>query len=219
MNNELIDRAVNQISTAKPVERTGNDYAASLINDLFKSLKAAKPGWRASIPDDKAEDLLKKTWVKAFIENRINTPEQLSAGMGKVRADDSDFFPSVGKFIKWCKPDPVELGIPSMQECYKLCCNQYRSPSRKPWPHPAVYWMGKTAGWFLLGTETEAKSRKVFSAVYDDIIKRVAAGEAFSIPSTNASMLENHTNGKKVNTEKNKEVANEALNNLKGMLK
>ncbi len=67
-------------------------------------LKSMKSGWRAAFKSQEELDRYKKQMIKACWENRVNTQEQLDRGLAKARIDESDFFPSVGKFIKWCKP-------------------------------------------------------------------------------------------------------------------
>jgi hypothetical protein len=220
MNNYLLSKAQNNIVTAKPEEqKQGNEYAASLVNSLFKSLQAAYPGWRAAFKDDEALRLAKLTWVKAFMENGINTPEQIQLGMTKARRDESDFFPSVGKFMKWCNPTPKDIGLPSAEEAYKEAAYKHKSPSKKPWSHPAVYQAGKDTGWFFLGTSSEKESFPKFKRAYASICERVMNGETFSLPKANSTMLEYHHNGKRVDTEQNKKAASDALSELKGLLR
>ena len=219
MNNELITRTVNQIKEAKPEpQRTGNEYASSLINDLFKSLQAAKPGWRASFKTDEEFRLLKKTWVKAFIENGINTPEQLALGMKRVRADESDFVPSVGKFIKWCKPDPADVGLPDEDSAYREATNKCLSPSSKTWSHPAVFHAGREYGWYFLSRDTQKQSEDKFKKIYAKICDRVMKGEEFVLPKSNSKALEHHDNGEYVKTEQNKKAASDAIEEMRRTL-
>ncbi len=220
MNNDLLTRAQTNIVNAKPEDQpSGNDYAATLVNNLFKSLQAAYPGWRAAFKDDEALRLAKLTWVKAFMENGINTPEQIQMGMTKARRDESDFFPSVGRFMKWCNPTPQDLGLPSTEEAYREAAYKYQSPSKKDWSHPAVYQAGKKTGWFFIGTSPEKDSFPKFKRAYAEICEQVMAGQNFSIPKNSSTMLEKHDNGKRVDTEQNKKAASDALSELRGSFK
>ena len=74
------------------------------VNDLFRELKSCFPAWGVAIKSGAQQDETKRQWVKSFMENRINTPELIEAGMVKARAQPSDFFPSPGKFVEWCRP-------------------------------------------------------------------------------------------------------------------
>lgn len=74
------------------------------VNELFRELKSCFPAWGVAIKSGAQQDETKRQWVKSFMENRINTPELIEAGMVKARAQPSDFFPSPGKFVEWCRP-------------------------------------------------------------------------------------------------------------------
>lgn len=149
------------------------------------------------------------------------TPDQLMLGLKRCANSGNAWPPSAPEFKSMCKPDFAELGIPSLNEAFNLCCNQYRSPLKKPWPHPAVYWMGKNAGWFMLGTEKAEKSLKVFKGVYEDIVNRLANGEQFTLPSqkSNSNLLDHDDNSKKTRTEENKQAASKALSEMKEMFR
>lgn len=85
--------------------------AAYDINDVFKSLKATLSAFRVAFQNDEDLRLAKKSWTKALIENGITTHEQIAKGMRKARQQETDFVPSAGKFISWCKPSAEDLGL------------------------------------------------------------------------------------------------------------
>lgn len=227
MNNELLNKAQQNLTTqTEQPQIAGDQQAANIVNGLFKSLFAAKTGWRASFnTKDPAEmeqaiNLLKKTWIKAFAENGINTPEQLSCGMKQVRKDPSQFLPSVGQFIEWCKPSPEDYGLPGEHAAwFEVCANSHRILDYK-WSHPAVYQAGRQTDWTQIRSmSNKPEVKKAFMKAYEEVCKRVMAGEDISGPTTDETLLEHHSAAPKTRTEENKAAARAALDKLKGIVK
>ena len=79
------------------------EQAAKQINYIFEKLKAIFPAAQSSFNSSGLEPVMKQEWLTALIENKINTPEKLNRGFANARKSESPFFPSVGKFIGWCK--------------------------------------------------------------------------------------------------------------------
>lgn len=80
-----------------------NDFAARNINGIFKSLCQIFPNWRNVYRDADELQAAKATFTKGMMENGIISSEQVKRGLAKARSQESDFFPSVGKFCSWCK--------------------------------------------------------------------------------------------------------------------
>ncbi|MFZ7175403.1 replication protein P [[Pasteurella] aerogenes] len=96
------------------------DAVRMLVDKIFDQLLATCPAMRAQFSDEAQLNLAKRTWVLAFAENGINTLEQVKVGMRKVRSKPDDFFPSVGKFIAWCKADQFQVwGLPNEEALYQ----------------------------------------------------------------------------------------------------
>lgn len=79
-----------------------NEGAKRLVDKVFEQLKSIFPAWQYAWKDAKAIDAAKVEWTKAFLENNVNTVEQLKEGFKHARASESDFLPSSGKFVQWC---------------------------------------------------------------------------------------------------------------------
>ena len=228
VDNDLLTKAQQNLTVAQEPKVSGDQYAASIVNDLFKSLFAAKTGWRASFPGAKGSELeqainmLKKTWVKAFVENGISTPEQLQMGMKKVRADPKEFLPSPGQFIEWCNPSPEDLGLPSAEQAYKEACNHSHHIYKHKWSHPIVYQCGAEVSWFSIRTCSSkvemAANKKLFIQAYQELCKRVMAGEVFDVPEQSETRLEHHQSGEKCTTEQAKAANKKAMESLKGLV-
>jgi len=217
MNTQLLNSAVNQIKTASvQPKRELNDQAASFVNDLFKSLQVAYPAWKQAFTTEQDLKLTKKSWIRAFQESGITQKEQVALGMKKARQDESDFFPSSGKFIAWCKPTPEDYGLPTLAEAYRETANNADHVLSHKWSHPAVYKAGSMTGWFEL-RNGEAKEAD-FKKVYDQICSEVMRGKVFMVPSPESNTLEHHSHGKKVKTQQNINKGNAALAALRGGL-
>ena len=82
------------------------DYSGSeqIVNKILVDLKAMKTGWRAAFKSQVEVDRYKEQLLKACVENGVNSIEMIERGLSAARMDESDFFPSIGKFIRWCKP-------------------------------------------------------------------------------------------------------------------
>lgn len=82
-----------------------SDKAKEKMNDLFQTLEAIFPAWRVSMKSDDAISNVKLLWTEEFIQHKIDTGENLNLeqGIKLAKASESDFFPSIGKFISWCK--------------------------------------------------------------------------------------------------------------------
>lgn len=82
-----------------------NDFAARNINSIFKSLCLIFPNWRNVYRSTEELQEAKNTFAKGMMENGIVSSEQVKRGLAKARSQESDFFPSVGKFCAWCRDD------------------------------------------------------------------------------------------------------------------
>lgn len=83
------------------------DKAKEKMNELFQTLEAIFPAWRVSMKSDDAISNVKLLWTEEFIQHKIDTGMNLNIeqGIRLAKASESDFFPSIGKFISWCKED------------------------------------------------------------------------------------------------------------------
>jgi hypothetical protein len=211
----LINPTVNQIHD-RPVEQL-SEQAAWTINDIFKSLQASFPAWKHAFPSDKELNLAKKVWTKGLMESGITSLIEIKLGMRQARASDSDFFPSVGKFIGWCKPTPEAFGLPANQAAYTEACNLAHLASRGNWTHPAVYHAASQTGFFNLKQSTPGDAtNKQFDHNYTITIRKVMAGDDFESPI--ATAIEQQA---RIPTEQelqqNHEAGDNALSALKGL--
>ncbi|EPJ0400951.1 MULTISPECIES: replication protein P [unclassified Providencia] len=138
-------------SLIQPINKpTGiNEHAEKLVDMLFDNLVQIFPAAKYTVflnQDDISAT--KRQWVLAFIENGITSVEQLKAGMSVARQQESDFFPSCGKFISWCREGMMQaMGLPSvcevMAEMKRYSNLEWRYPSVEafPWKSTVMYWI------------------------------------------------------------------------------
>ncbi len=158
------------------------DQTEKIINQVFERMKSIRPAWRLSLPDDRAEAVAKKEWTKAFIKNGILSFEQLRHGFDKARSIDDKYFPAPGTFIRWCTPQPEDLGLPEPETAYLEACKHAHelNPGKAKWSHQAVYEAAKQTGFFELKSMAEKHILPVFTRNYDIITKKILKGEPIS---------------------------------------
>lgn len=90
-----------------------------VVNALFKELQSIFPAWKQAWPSTDALNAAKRSWTKAFMSEGIHQLEQIRFGIERSRALGTDFIPSVGKFIRLCRPTPEMLGIPKYEDALR----------------------------------------------------------------------------------------------------
>ena len=100
---------ITQQPTAQQAQQAGqiNDFAARNINEIFKELCSILPAWRNHLRSSDEFKATRASFAKGMIENQISSMDQVRRGLAKARSQESDFFPSVGKFCHWCKDDSL----------------------------------------------------------------------------------------------------------------
>ncbi|EIC3233742.1 hypothetical protein LEZ06_004649 [Salmonella enterica subsp. enterica serovar Mbandaka] len=154
--------------------------AAAVINRLFSELQSCFPAWRQTFTCKADIDSAKRVWARGLVEAGINSEQQLQWGLRRARQSESAFWPSVGQFIKWCKPDPADYGLPDTRKAYlEACRNAHRlaEMTNDGWSHPAVYIALKNTGTFDIRNRKEAETWPIFERNYEIAIRRVLAGE------------------------------------------
>lgn len=167
---------------AEPVDdpraRVATEETARIVNTLFDELKSIFPAWRQAWPNDAAEKRAKRTWVKGFVRAGVTTLEQLRYGIEACRLMDTDFAPSVGKFVKLCVPTAEDLGLPDDDRAWREVVNNCANPGCHTWSHEAVRLAGSSSGWFNLRCSSipEETLRKRFDHAYYQLRRRLAVG-------------------------------------------
>lgn len=152
--------------------------AAQVVNQLFSELQAIFPAWRYAFPTDEMLKNAKKTWVKALVESRVTTLEQVQIGLSNARKSGSPHFPAVGQFIKWCRA-LENFGLPDERSAYLESCKRAHDVFGN-WSHPAVYLAARETGFFELKSRTENETYPDFKIHYAKLCQKVMLGADFS---------------------------------------
>lgn len=140
-----------------------------LINGVFKQLQVIFPAWQRAFPNTESLDMARKEWIKALVESGTTTKQLLQFGLESARKKDIPFFPSPGQFIGWCKPTPEAFGLPTL-EIALMEVARHRAT------HPAVVLAAKATKWERQ-TLTADEYKPVFERAYEQLVRRVMAGE------------------------------------------
>ncbi|QHJ84883.1 MAG: hypothetical protein [Caudoviricetes sp.] len=131
----------------EPQTQSSIDAVAQIFNSFFKQLVINFPGSIALLKDEESKTLLKQQWLQAFKENGINKLEYIKAGMTVARRQNTDFLPSPGKFISWCKDGISEqIGLPTASELVEMTIKFAAEKGiilaeDYPFPNNACYWI------------------------------------------------------------------------------
>ncbi|WP_243891464.1 replication protein P [Shewanella algae] len=158
--------------------------AAGIINKLFAELQACFPAWKHSFPGQHDIAAAKRSWARGLVEAGISSEQQLQWGLRKARQAESPFWPSLGQFVKWCQPDPVDYGLPDTRKAYlEVCRNAHRlaEMTNDEWSHAAVYIALKNTGTFDIRNRKEAETWPIFERNYEIAVRRVLAGEDLNV--------------------------------------
>lgn len=150
-------------------QRVLTDHDSQMVSMLFEQLKIVFPAWKLAFPTDDAQRRALAEWTRALVDAECTSREQLQLGMRVAREQEIPFFPSTGMFIKWCQITPESLGLPTVDQALADVVRHRNS-------HPAVV-IAARATRFERQTLTADEYRKVFAQAYDQVVRRVMAGE------------------------------------------
>jgi len=121
--------------------------------------------------------------LKAFRDAQINTPAHIQRGIDRMRLDESDFAPSIGKFVSWCKPSLTDYGLPSVELAHReACINAGKSKNDRKWTHVAIYHASMRTGYMELSSSTQENTRKVFKQHYEALLEEIINGKELEEP-------------------------------------
>jgi hypothetical protein len=167
-----------------------SDETAKIVNDLFVELQGIVPGWRYTFPSNEELNNAKRSWIKGFMEEGINSLNQIELGLRKARASQDAFWPSVGKFMAWCKPTAEDLGLPSKEDAYREVIANLGEFSTTNWSHPAVPETVKKVKSYPLKNLSEKELRALFYHYYAIIVEDVRGGENLPVETPKAITTE-----------------------------
>ena len=171
LNAMTVGDFVDQITD--PPQRALTDHDSQMVSMLFEQLKIVFPAWKHAFPSDDTQRRALAEWTRALVDADCTSREQLQLGMRVAREQEIPFFPSTGMFIKWCQITPETLGLPTVDQALADVVRHRKS-------HPAVV-IAARATRFERQTLTADEYRKVFAQAYDQVVRRVMAGEDIEV--------------------------------------
>jgi hypothetical protein len=131
----------------------------------------------AAFPDSEQLNQAKKLWLEALGDFPV---EQILRGARRA-IETSEYLPTLHRMIECCRESLSPYGLPDARSAYREACNAASPKSAQRWSHPAVYFAGRDADWFLLSSEPERVTWPVFQEAYRYWCARVMAGEELAI--------------------------------------
>lgn len=92
------------------------------------------------------------------------------------------WMPTITEFLDVLRPDFEDYGLPPALAAYEEACQHSDHPRSHQWSHPAVFFAGRATDWFRLRTEDKSQVFRDFEHHYQQLCKRVAAGEELDVP-------------------------------------
>lgn len=94
---------------ARESQKTVDEGVEHIVNELFARFWGIFPSLRHSLKTTEQLNHTKREWVIAFMDNGINTQEQLEAGLKQCRLAKPEFLPTIGQFIEWANSKPAPI--------------------------------------------------------------------------------------------------------------
>ncbi|MNV07124.1 hypothetical protein D3C71_975400 [compost metagenome] len=115
----------------------------SLIDHLWNRLSGTYGGrWLKDFPDMQSIENWKAAWAEAFDEENL-TPHDVAEGLRACRRMSPDWPPSVGEFIRACRP-ALEPEVAFYSAVAGMAARH--NGEQGNWPHPAIFWAAVETG-------------------------------------------------------------------------
>lgn len=177
---------------------------AIVVNMIFRTLTTIFPAFRQAWPSQPDFDEAKKEWVKAFIQAGISDVGQIKYGIDSFRLLRNPFIPSPGQFIALCKPSMESLGIPSVNEAFRIACIASGRNSDKNWVHVSIEHAAIRTGKSDLSSKPEIYTYKTFERHFENSVQDFINGK---LPDISKTIVNYSMEGKEI--EKQKDIGKE----------
>lgn len=161
---ELKQHKVIGTEQVKPQINSIDSEAERYMNIVLNELRAIFPAWRNAIKNQAEFDNVRKVWTKAFLENGIVDMATVEKGLSEARECNSDFFPSVGKFISWCRSDD-----------FQGCFDRFMSSSKPRNQFEKLIFTDATHA--NVKRKAIGDDERAFKRIFDKWVKRFASGD------------------------------------------
>jgi hypothetical protein len=173
---DVVDEVVSTKSGRENFD-TPQDHIGA-ISQIFSQFQFAYHNqFHKAFPDAESLVIAKKYWLSSL---QGFSPSVILAA-GKKITHGQTFLPSLADLVSACETGDDLFGLPNLQEAYLEACSAPSPKCNFSWSHPAVYFAGKAASWFLLANESPAVAQPVFEYHYKLLCDRVRRGEALEV--------------------------------------
>nr|WP_251048100.1 hypothetical protein [Halomonas sp. ISL-56] len=137
--------------------------------------------WRSAFSTPDMVKLAKREVGISMVKwSTLPTTKSLDMALERIKAEGSEWPPSVARLIASLKPQPEDFGMPSVYIAFNEAIQHSQSPDSHCWSHAAVREAGRATGWFdLAQASSESRIRilrSTFRKHYDAVVNRVMAG-------------------------------------------
>jgi hypothetical protein len=169
----LVSEGADARYSTESKDGDGLDHIAA-INRVFSQLQFAYHNqYYRAFPDVDSETIAKKYWLSCLEDY---APQQIVAAV-KTIVRNQTFLPSLAELIKACERGGDLFGLPSARDAYYEACSAPSPKKDFAWSHPAVYYAGRAAGWYMLANEGQRRAQPIFEHHYQVFCQRVMRGE------------------------------------------
>ena len=159
---------------------TTNPGTASLVNDLFKRLRAIKPGWRAAFQTQEDLNTAKREWLLAIESAGICEWSVIERALDELRQQPGPFLPSTGDFIALCRKAQLnDWRVPSEAEAFGML-QRFFGPRHTLRDftklNPAVYAAYLKLDWAMVSQLKTNLQRQAFKEAFAQVMEDIQKG-------------------------------------------
>jgi len=176
------------------------------MNELMRQLTAIFPGWKSAVKTTEDLNNIKSIWYDEILKQEL-TVEDLQRGIVNARQCDSDFLPSLGKFMSWCQSSKY----PSIDRAWQMACMGTSQHITNPCVAEAV----RRTGQYDIMNRSERDMKPLFADHYQEVVNEARDGAQFQLPKP---QQEHKAIEKKEPTEVDKLAQQEALDEIYKLL-
>lgn len=174
--NAILEQAV-QTATHKPTGTTSQSLSAK------QKLKLAD-AWQILLSRRLVTDGIGSDAHLVFERDMADlTPQQIDMGLHKAK-DFCGYF-TFPAFRELCRITPEDLGLPDVNDAMREACHAGDWETHQ-WSHIAVLHAARTVGSYEIRNLTAKQLFPLFSHAYEQVVRRVLAGEVLVGPAMRA---------------------------------
>lgn len=171
-------------------------HVTDVVNKLFAFFYGICRGFEKQYQDPKRLNIEKTQWIRAFMDVGLNTLEKIQIGVKKCRIESPINTPTIGQFIKWCTPDPQDIGLPALEQAYEISIHinrqfsDYKASCQKT--YSVIRHVINQIGPIEFRSMKADRAFKTFERYYPIACKQFVEGKLKEIPKAITDKQEEH---------------------------